>query len=370
MHIAIDGNEANIKKRVGIGEYAYQLLLQFYSYHSNHRFTVFLKEPPNKDFPPISDLWRYEVIGPRSFWTQFALPLKLFTTKGLDLIFSPTHYAPRYSPTPSVISIMDLSFIKYPQLFKKTDLIKLTKWTQYSVKKARYILTISKFSQEAIISHYKVNPEIVFVTYPGYKKDIFHQNYEKSQIEEIKSKYNLSKFLLFVGTIQPRKNIIRLICAFGRLINEFPQYKLVIVGKKGWLYEEILQKINDPTLKGKVLYLDYLDEITIAKLYNAASCFILPSLYEGFGLPVIEAMACGCPVVISNTTSLPEVAKEAAVYVNPLSVESIYQGITKLIREDQKYFRENLIKKGLLRIKDFSWEECARQTIEIFERCS
>lgn len=367
MNIAIDGNEANEEKRVGIGAYAYQLLLHLYGAYSKHKFIIFLKKQPVRDLPSSTELWQYRVIGPKHFWTQLALPLKLYTTKGLDLIFSPTHYAPRFSPVPSIISIMDLSFLKYPQLFKKSDLLKLTKWTAYSVRQAKRIITISNFSRESIITTYRVNPNKIFVTYPGYNKNIFHQNYTKNEIDKIKNKYQLTNFLLFVGTIQPRKNILRLIQAFNKLQQSFPEYKLVIVGKKGWLFEEIFNEINNKIYRDRIVYLGYLDDSTIAKLYNSSACLILPSFYEGFGLPIIEAMACGCPVVLSNTSSLPEVAKDASVYINPFSVDSIAEGIVKVIRSDQNYFREKLISRGLIRVKDFSWEKCALQTLNIFE---
>lgn len=367
MHIGIDGNEANVEKRVGIGEYAYQLIKHLSLYQNKHKFTVFLKEDPKDDFPKASQNWGYTVFGPKRLWTQFALPIKLYTSSGLDLFFSPTHYAPRFSPVPSVISIMDLSYIYYPEMFNRADLLQLKKWTSYSIRKAKKILTISNFSKKAIVDYYKVDQNRVYVTYPGYKKEIYNNNYSKEEIEQTKRKFNLTNYLIFVGTIQPRKNIIRLIEAFYKIMDQFPSLKLVLVGRKGWLYDDIFKMINEPKLKNKVVYLDYLEDKTIAKLYNGADAFILPSLYEGFGLTVVEAFACGAPVVVSNTSSLPEIAKDAAVFIEPKSIESISQGILKIIREDQKYFRESLVKKGLIRANDFSWESCAVKTVNIFE---
>lgn len=367
MQIGIDGNEANIEQRVGIGEYAYQLINHLSIFQNKHKFTIYLKESPKADLPKGTSNWQYLVFGPKPLWTQIALPVKLYTSPRLDLFFSPTHYAPRFSPVPSIISIMDLSYIYYPQLFKKSDLLQLKRWTSYSIKQAAKIITISNFSKNSIVDYYKINPDNIYVTYPGYKKQIYNQKYTQEEIKQVKSKFNLTDYLIFVGTIQPRKNIVRLIDAFSKIMGQFPSFKLVLVGRKGWLYEEIFKQINQAKLKDRVIFLDYLEDRTIAKLYNGASSFVLPSLYEGFGLTVIEAMACGCPVITSNVSSLPEIAKDAAVYVEPKSVSSISQGILKVIRQDQKYFRESLIKKGLTRANDFSWEACALKTLKFFE---
>lgn len=363
MNIAIDGNEANIDKRVGIGEYAFQLLRTISNNYKNHNFTVYLKQNPLSHMPPQTLNWKYKIIGPKVLWTQVALPLRLFS-QNHDLIFSPSHYGPRFTLIPSVISVMDLSYIHYPSLFKKSDLVQLTNWTAYSVKNAKSILTISNFSKKEIVDYYKVAEDKVFVTYPGYKKDIFHTNYTSVQVNGIKKKYGLNKYILFVGTIQPRKNITRLLFAFEKLSKSFPDLKLVLVGKKGWLFEDIFTKIED--LKNRVLYLDYLDDKSLAKLYKGAQAFILPSLYEGFGITVIEAMASGCPVVISNGSSLKEIGGTSAIYIDPLSVDSISSGIINILNMPEAE-KKQIIKEGLERIKTYSWEKCAKDTIEVFE---
>lgn len=370
MQIAIDGNEANIEKRVGIGEYAYQLLSYLYQIGQKHNFIIFLKEKPLAHLPAKADNWHYKVIGPKAFWTQIALPLTLLKQGKIELIFSPTHYAPRFTTIPSVISIMDLSFTKYPKLFKKSDLVKLNNWTRYSIKNAKRVLTISNFSKKEIIDYYGTDSSKIIVTYPGYNKKIYHSNYAKKEIDKIKDKYKLENYLIFVGTIQPRKNIERLLLAFSKILADFPQLKLVMVGKKGWLYESIFQTMKKEELKDKTVYLGFLDDHQLALLYNGAQAFVLPSLYEGFGLTVVEAMACSCPTVVSNISSLPEIGADASTYIDPFSIESISQGIKKIIRQDQRFVREKLIKKGLERVKQFSWEKTARETLDLLETLS
>lgn len=173
MVIGIDGNEANVEKRVGIGEYAYELLRQFEKLETrNSKFEIYLKSPPLSHMPKEREGWRYIVFGPTFLWTQFALPLKLFTTRNRpDIFFSPTHYGPRFSPVPTAISIMDLSFIHYPDMFRQKDLRQLRSWTAYSARQARLIFTISEFSKNDIIREYKIASDRVVVTHLGIKQN-------------------------------------------------------------------------------------------------------------------------------------------------------------------------------------------------------
>ena len=357
MIIGIDGNEANVEKKVGIGEYAFELLKQFEKFRiQSLEFRVYLKNKPREEMPKKRDGWNYRIIGPKRFWTQFALPLDLFFHKPKpDVFFTPSHYAPRFSPVPTAVSVMDLSYIHFPHLFKTSDLYQLRNWTAYSVKKATIIFTISQASKDDIIKTYNVAENKVIVTYPGIKK--------LSNMSQPTSKLNIEgDYILFVGTLQPRKNIVRLIEAFSKLDSTT---KLVIVGKKGWLYEEILQAPKKFGVGKKVKFLDFVADEDLPSIYKRALCFVLPSLYEGFGLPVLEAMKYGCPVITSNISSLPEAGGDAALYVDPLNVEDIAEKIDELIKD--KALREKLIKKGYEQVKKFSWEKTAKETLKELE---
>ncbi len=354
MIVGIDGNEANIEKRVGIGEYAFELLEQFRQLASdNLQFTIYLKNKPLGDMPKESSNWKYKVFGPRKFWTQWRLPLELFIGKKPDVFFSPSHYAPRFSPVPTAISIMDLSYIHYPELFRKKDLYQLVNWTKYSARNAKLIFTISLASKDDIIKVYNVPYTRVVVTYPGIKATNYMQ----------KGTNSFGKYVLFVGTLQPRKNIERLIEAMAKLPQDL---NLVVVGKKGWLFEEILVAPKKFGVEGRVKFLDFVKDEEMPSLYKNAVCFCLPSLYEGFGLPVLEAMKYQCPVVLSNVSSLPEAGGDAAIYVDPQSSDSIAKGIKKII--DSESLRKEMISKGLAHVKKFSWERTARETIKALER--
>lgn len=355
MILGVDGNEANVRNRVGIGIYAYELLTQFGQFASDKlQFTVYLKSSPLFDMPKETSNWKYRVVWPKRFWTQFGLPIDLFLHKRPNVFFTPSHYAPRFSPVPTAISIMDLSYVHFPQLFKKSDLYQLNNWTRYSVRKAKRIFTISLASKDDIIREYKVASDKVTVTYPGTKPTL-----------SAKSRMKKGNYILFVGTLQPRKNIERLVEAFAKIKTQFPELELFIVGKKGWLYEEILKAPTKYGVSDSVKFLGFVDDTGLPKLYQEAQCFILPSLYEGFGLPLLEAMKYGCPVITSNVSSLPEVGGEAALYVDPQSAEDIAEKLAKVLSDSK--LRAEMTKKGYAQVKKFSWEKTAKETLEALE---
>ena len=358
MIVGIDGNEANIPKRVGVGKYAFELLKQFYKYKVlSIRYKVYLKDKPLPDLPKETDWWQYKVVGPKKFWTQIGLPVALIKERLLgkspDVFFTPSHYAPRFSPCPRVISIMDLSYLHFPEMFRKQDLYQLKNWTAYSVKKAKKILTISKASRDDIIKYYQVPEEKLVVTYPGIDR--------VSSMENIREKYGIEgNYILSVGTLQPRKNYIRLIEAFSTLTPN--PYTLIIVGKPGWLFEEIYQAPKKFGVEKKVKFLNYVPDEDLPGLYKGAICFVLVSLYEGFGIPILEAMANSCPVVASNVSSLPEVVSKAGILVDPYNIEDITRGIKEVLTR-----RNELVKKGLHQCRQFSWEKCAKETLKVLK---
>ena len=303
-------------------------------------------------------------------YTQWRLPLELYLSKNKpDVFFTPGHYAPRFSPIPTVISIMDLAFLRYPDQFKKRDLYQLINWTKYSVKNASHIFTISEFSKKEIIHFYNYPKEKITVTYPGVSKP-------KPISHEPRAKYN--NYFLYIGTLQPRKNLIRLIEAFKKVASppageagsqqpEASNLKLIIAGKKGWMYEDIFNKVKQLGLEDKVIFTGYVSEEEKQALLKNALALVLPSLYEGFGIPVIEAMQAGCPVIISRNSSLPEVGTDAVIYIkNPEKTDSIQKSMQKMVKLAPGE-KNKLIEKGYKQTEKFSWENCAEKTLEILE---
>lgn len=367
MNIGIDANEANVLSRVGISEYAYQILIKLYAFReandNDYNYTIYLKSDPLEHLPNKTSWWNYKVVKPSKLWTQIGLPIHLITTsRKPDVFLTLTHYGPRFSKIPTIVSVMDLSYLHYPQTFKKNDLYQLTKWTEYSVKKAKKVITISNSSKNDIIKYYKVRPEKVKVVHLGLKNLSMNAPSEK----DLKEFGVNQKFILFVGTLQPRKNISRLIEAFSRLPKEISSdHQLVIIGKKGWLYEDILSAPEKYNVKDKVVFLDYISDEDLPNFYRKAEVFVLPSLYEGFGLPVLEAMRYGCPVITSNVSSLPEAGGDAAQYFEPEDVDDIKKSIEKVLTD--RSLREKMIERGREHYKKFTWEKAAKEVLSAIE---
>ena len=371
MTVGIDANEANVTSRVGISEYAYQILIKLYEFRkdgtTNHTFVIYLKSKPLDSLPQEEEWWRYKVVAPKKMWTQFALPLSLFVLRPRpDVFLTLTHYIPRFSPIPTIVSVMDLSFLHFPQTFKKKDLYKLSEWTKYSVKKAKRVITISQSSKDDIIKAYKVLPEKIKVIHLGLKEVLGIKN-EVLSMEDLAGKFNIkNNYILFVGTLQPGKNIARLIEAYSFLPEKLKgEYELVIVGKKGWLYEDILKAPEKYKVSERVLFLDYVLDADLPLFYINAKVFVLPSLYEGFGLPILEAMRYDCPVITSNISSLPEAGGDSALYFDPENVNDIKDKMEAVLTDEK--LREKMIEKGRAHYKKFTWEKAARQVLETIE---
>ena len=217
LHIAIDGNEANIINRVGSNVYAFEIISNLEELLRNNEdvnVTVLLSSEKIEDLPQERKAWNYKVVKPAKFWTQWGLPLHLFINKDkYDLFFTPGHYAPKLSSVPYISSVMDTAYLEYPEQFKKSDTLKLTKWTEYSVKNAKKVIAISKFTKDQVVKNYAKNPDDVIVAYPSAAVDF--QRYNQSNVNAFFRKHNITKpYFLFVGTIQPRKNLVKLIEAF------------------------------------------------------------------------------------------------------------------------------------------------------------
>lgn len=372
MKIGIDGNEANVERKVGISEYAYELLVQFAKLATAEtRFEVYLKEPPRPEMPRENEFFSYKIFGPRKLWTQFGLPFKLFTTfRKPDVFFTPSHYAPRFSPIPTAISIMDVSYLRFPELFAKKDLYQLQNWTAYSVKKAKRVFTISESSKNDILEEYHLKKNCVVVTYPGIKSSVTLSPMVYG-MNQLKTNYHIGdNYFLFVGTLQPRKNIVRLIEAFSLVLKKekSKDLQLLIVGKKGWQYEDILAAPEKYGVSESVKFLDFVSDDELSILYKNAIAYVLPSLYEGFGLPVLEAYQNGCPVITSNVSSLPEAAGDGALYVDPKDSKEIAKAMEKMMNDSA--LRKKLIEKGKEQLKKFSWEKTAKETLAVLEQIS
>lgn len=363
MLIGIDGNEANISQRVGVNQFAFELLRHLHRLDTPHKFVVFLKDRPLPDMPPAKENFTYETFGPRKAWVLTGLTLRLLRSPRPDVLFSPSHYIPLISPVKRVFSIMDLSYEKFgADYFKQYDLQQLRRWTRLSAQKAKKIITISESAKADIMELYNVPASKLSVIYPGYDEETFHSRIPVTKIQQIRDKYHIKgKYFIFVGTLQPRKNIIRLIKAFSKLGGGT---KLVIVGKKGWLYDEIFELVKRLGVEQKVIFAGFAPTDDLPALFKGSVAYVLPSLYEGFGIPVIEAQACGAVTIVSRVSSLPEAAGDAAIYIeNPESVHHIAESL-RLALSLSRARREALIDAGRANVKRFSWGQAATKTVE------
>ncbi len=365
MIIGIDGNEANVEKKVGVSVYTANLLYEFREKASSDlRFKIYLRTPPVFDLPKPSEWFTYEVVHGPFAWSQLFLPLSLYTNGGLSTFFSPAHYTPRFCPVPLVVTIHDLAYEYFPQEFLAKDLYKLKNWTLHAVNQAKKIIAVSINTKKDLIKFYNLPEDKIEVVYNGYEKQI---KYQKSNIKNKKIlknwKLEIGNYILFVGTLQPRKNVKLLIDSFPQIKKIYPHMKLVICGKKGWLYDEILTSIDQIEEKNDIVLTGYVSNEELAALYSHAFCLTMPSLYEGFGIPILEAFNFGCPVVSSFTSSLPEIGSDACLYFDPHDKNNLVDKIVEL--RQNPTLKKQLADKGKRRLEEFSWQKCAKESLAV-----
>ncbi len=365
--IGIDGNEANVTRRVGSNVYAYYLLKALYQLKTNHTFIIYLKNPPLADFPVPHENWQYRVMPMARLWSQVRLPWELWTTSNRpDVFLSPGHYISPLIPTPVVISILDLAYLTHPEFFRQSDLLQLRTWTQRSINKTSHILTISQSTKNDIPKYYQFDDEKITVTYPGINSERYFFPQNDGDISRVKKQYGINKdYFLYVGTLQPRKNLDGLVKAFASLKTN--NYQLVIAGKKGWMYEDLFQLVEKMKLQRRVIFTDFVPDEDLPPLMAGARCLVQVSFYEGFGIPVAEALAVGTPAVVSGVSSLPEVLGGAGFKVDPNNLKSIANGLKKMMELNQTDYT-NLVDKAITHAAMFRWDRAAAQTLEAVER--
>lgn len=359
MRIGIDANEANVAEKVGVSVYTFELLKYFQGIsNADNQFLIYLRDPPRPELPKEKAFFQYWVVPGHFLWSQLFLPLNLYVKKDIDVFFSPAHYAPRFCPVPTIVTIHDLSYFYYPEEFLKKDLYQLKNWTKYSVKKTRQIIAVSQTTKNDLVKFYQIPEGKIEVIYNGFSHVIPNGQKPKTKSQK--------PYILYVGTIQPRKNLQTLINAFHALLKEKPEYTLVITGKKGWLYENICNQVKTLQLEHKVIFTGYVGDEEKAQLYADASVFVLPSLYEGFGLPILEAMSYDCPVIASSASSLPEIGADVCLYFDPQKPDELKEKMLEVI--DNIDLRKELVKKGKQRVQLFSWQKCGQETLEMIKK--
>jgi GT2 family glycosyltransferase/glycosyltransferase involved in cell wall biosynthesis len=300
------------------------------------------------------------------FLEQIFLPLQIMI-KRVDLVHYPAFISPVWKTSKTVITIHDMSYLLFPEMFLWQYRMYLRLFVPFSAKRADQIIADSDNTKRDIVRLLGIPEEKVKVVYPG--TNLAYSCIEDTQRiqDSLKTLAIQGEYILSVGTLEPRKNIKTLIKAYAHLMQDSPveEISLVIVGGKGWLYEEIFREVERVSLKTKIIFTGYVTEEEMICLYNGAKIFVYPSLYEGFGLPPLEAMACGVPVIVSNVSSLPEVVGDAALMFSPESFVELKDKIQELLNDQA--LSEDLILRGKERVKQFTWEKAAKQTMQVYE---
>ncbi len=277
----------------------------------------------------------------------------------LDLMHT-QYFIPYIRPCAFVCVIHDICFEHFDNVFGKLETIRQRIHVPYAAKRSKIIFTVSEYSKNDIITHYKIPPNKILVTYNAVNSNYKPLPSNEINTSDLRNRFNIgcSPFILCVGNLQPRKNLVNLIRAYSKYRELYVcDTRLVIVGKKSWMYNDIISEAISNQYSNEIIFTDYVSEKDLIRLYNEATAFIYPSLFEGFGVPPLEAMACGTPVAVSNTSSLPEVIGKAGLYFDPYNVEEITDSIYKLMSD--KRLRDKLICMGYEQVKRYSWAKAA-----------
>jgi len=332
-------------------------------------YTLYLARPlPNLNIPGTEHMSR--VVVPHKLFrrTPISIPLRA-ARDHIDVIHA-QYAGPPFATVPFVVSIHDISYERYPQWFTRADLLHMRAFVSWTSRRAAAVLTLSEYSKSDIVRRYCVPPERVVVV-PCAADPVFRPlPYDAERLMKVRKRYGTEeRFILCVGNLQPRKNLVTLIRAYVRLRQAgATRHKLVLVGRKGWLYDDIFAAARDSGYADELVFTDYVPDEDLTALYNTADLFVYPSLFEGFGIPPLEAMACGTPVITSNTSALPEVVGDAAIMVDPLDVDALARAMQNVL--DDSELSARLSESGLRRASMFSWEDSARTILGVYRRVS
>ena len=284
------------------------------------------------------------------------------------MLFVPAHIIPPIHPRQTVTTCHDVGFERFPELYSKKEL-RYHRWSmRRAVKVATRIITVSEFTKREMAEVYNIHPEKVDVVYNSYDENTYRVINDQAAIDRCRRQYGLEKpYFLYVGRLEHKKNSPFLVKTFLQFVRRYPDYQLALVGLPGFGYEEVQQLLRELDSEGRsIKQLGYVPEPDLPYLHNGAFGFIFPSLYEGFGIPVLQAMACGLPVLCSRIASLPEIGLHSALYFDPKKSDELVSLLEQFVNSEP--LRADLRQKGLQRVKSFSWQKCADQTLKLLRR--
>lgn len=362
MLIGIDASRTVLARRTGTERYALEITRALIDLPADDRFVLYFNQPPPPDLFPRSSRVRWRVMPSPRLWTVGRLSLEM-VVRPPDVLFVPAHSLPPIVPRATVATIHDLGYLHFPGEHPT-----LTRWLRrqsngWSARRATRVIAISGATRDDLVRYEGIQTERITVVHHG-RAPWFKPVNDSSLIEAVRTRHGLdAPYLLFIGTLQPRKNIERLLAAFDQVAADRPDLLLALVGAAGWQPERLHRALAQVRARDRVRSLGYVDDADLPPLLSGSLGLAFPSLYEGFGLPALEAMACGTPVLTSSTSSLPEVVGDAALLVDPLDVRAIADGLCRLA--DNAELRHQLGDSGLTRAADFTWERAARETLAV-----
>ena len=366
MRLAINAADLDHSRIDGTRIYILNLLKKFGLLDKKDQFLIYHRGEFNPELTfPIFENYRIKRLKFPFWWTQTRFGWEIFREKP-EVLWMPMHSLPylRSRKTKTVVTIHDLAFKFFPDHFPRRDLCRLNWFTDYAARRADKLIAVSNSTKKDLLKIYpEIREEKIKVIYHGYDKEIFREDISDEKIRKITAKYQIPamRYIIYVGALQPRKNLNVLVEAFENLRQDkaYQDLRLVVAGDVGWLFENFLKKVTD---NPNIIVTGKFETKDLPALLKGAQVFVLPSLYEGFGLPALEAMACGVPVVAANNSSLVEIVGEVGVLFDPYSSQNLTEVLKKVLEDNN--WRDKLRKKGLEKTKDFSWEKCARETLE------
>lgn len=370
MRIAVNTRFLQKNKLEGYGYYIHELMSRITRNHPEHEFLFLFDRPFSSEFVYGNNV-KTQIIKPQA---RFALTFRIWYDISLawaakkfkaDVLVSLDGFCSLTTGIRQVLAVHDLAFLHYPNFIAKHHLWFYKMHQKKFLNKAKAIVTVSNYSKQDIVKHYKIDENKINIVYNA-ARDVF-KPIEESTKHEIKQHYARGhEYFLFVGGVHPRKNLMRLIKAFSIFKKrQLSSMKLLVVGRLAWQYDDIVEKLKTYKYRDDVILLDYLPDNELAKVTASAYALVYPSLFEGFGVPIVEAMACGTPVLCSNITSMPEIADNAGWKFNPEDENDIAQKMMQVYKDET--LRSRLIELGFERVKHFSWNESAENLWKIME---
>lgn len=362
--VAFDATALEVPHPAGVGRYTAQLLSGLLAHRACPPLAL-VAARPLPDSVTRGTLGQQGRRFPnRSIWMQGVLPNTLRRLRPRVCHFT-NSVAPVLTSTPYIVTVHDMALFLFAHTQSTRQLLAARAIVPRVARRARAVVTVSESARRDILDVLKLPPEQVHVVYSAAGSE-FRPLAERGELDRVKAKYRLAApFVLHVGTIEPRKNLLRLLDAFVQLRASHPDLQLILAGQLGWKYRPVLDRIERRRLGSSIRRLDYVDAADLPALYNLALVVALPSLYEGFGLPILEGMASGTPVVTSNRSAMAEISGDAAILVDPERADDLADGLRRVIEDEE--VRATLRAKGLHRAAEFSWHRTADQMIRLYD---